>query len=315
MRCFAIACAILVLGSIGRPQDRKPARALPSELEIATDTFVDSGPPFNFYEISMVRPTANGAHIERIYLTPPADECFTPAKIETAEVSTASSVASLFGETNPCAIPEKTLRRELTRCKHCGAFSGSDVLLQVHCGDQTRSMRSYILDRDFAPSAKLTDYTSWMMHLLDRLDKAVEKEQPARSPAGPAILQDLSLGKYDALFKGSPDKPSALYRASLKLPAVAAPVRLVSSTPFALETFVLPEYPLIAKTARIQGSVSVESDVDSNGALINLALDGPPLLFQSVSNAAKDWRFPKGAFGQHIHVTILFDLNCPKPTH
>jgi len=314
MRCGVILCAILVLGKMGLPADRKPVSSLPSQFEVATDTFVDSGPPFNFYEISIVRPAANGAHIERIYLTPPADECFTPGKIKTAEASVTGSVASLLGEPNPCTIPEKTLRRELTRCKHCGVFSGSNVVMQVQCGDQTRSMRSYILDRDHAPGAKLTEYTSWMMHLLDRLDEAVEKEPPTRSPAGPAILQDLSAGKYDALFEGSRDKPSDLYRASLKQPAVATPVRLVSSIPFAPEVFVLPQYPVIAKTARIQGSVSVEADVDSNGALINLALDGPPLLFQSVSNAAKDWKFPKDAHGQHIHVTILFDLNCPKPT-
>jgi Gram-negative bacterial TonB protein C-terminal len=328
MRCGVILCAILVLSGFGGPEDRKPTSAPPSQFEIDRHTFLDFGPPTDFYELFLVRSDVNGAHIDRITLTPATDECFAPAKLETASASLSGSVESLWGGMNPCAIPENALRRELKRCKHCLVFSGADVAMQVQCGNQTRLIRSDILDRDmFDPGAKTPEHTSWTMQLLERLDQAVgnrvidkpmlavsdEEEPTAPSAADRAILQDLSEGKYDLLFRGSPDKPSDLYRVSEKHLAIPT-VRLVSSVPFQPEALVLPQYPAIAKVAHIQGPVSAEADIDADGAVTNLTVDGPKLLFRSVSNAAKDWRFPKDAFGQHVHVTILFDLNCPKPT-
>ncbi len=293
MRCGVILCAVIFLGGFGWPEGGKPIPALPSQFEIGRHTFFDFGPPTDFYELFLVRSGVTGTHIDRITLTPATDECFVPAKLETASASLSGSVESLLGGTNPCAIPEKALHRELKRCKHCLVFSGADVVMQVQCGNQTRLIRSDILDRDmFDPGAKTPEHTSWTMQLLERLDQAVgnrvidkpmlslsdEEEPTAPSPADRAILQDLSEGKYDLLFRGSPDKPSDLYRASQKHPAVPT-VQLLSSVPFQPEALGLPQYPAIAKVAHIQGPVSVEADVDANGAVTNLTLDGPKLSF------------------------------------
>ena len=121
---------------------------VPNRFVIARHTFVDFGPPLDFYELFIARSAATGTSIERISVTPPADVCFAPAKTEVASAALSEPPAELLGSTNPCTIPEKELQRELKRCKNCLVFSGAKVVMQVQCGTQARLIRSDILDRD-----------------------------------------------------------------------------------------------------------------------------------------------------------------------
>ena len=300
--------------------------APPDQFEIGRQTFFDFGPPFDYYELFVVRPTANGTSIERVILTPPGDECCVPAKLEAASALVNESVDALLGSRNPCLIPENELRRELKRRRKGLVFSGAKVVIQVQCGAQTRLVRSEILDRDMFDTAPSTPKnTSWTMQLLERLDKAVgpgvmdkpifpilEKEEPTGNTPSPIVLRDLSAGKYDALFPDSPDKPSALYRAAQNHPAPPT-VRLVSSVPQPPEVYPLPEYPPLAKLARVEGAVTFEVEVDANGSTVNVSIEsGHPLLQAAVKKAVEGWKFPEGTFDHRIHATIEFALNCPK---
>jgi hypothetical protein len=324
MRCNVVAIAFLLIGIPAQAQEPQPRSMQPSQFEIGRRIFFDFGPPFNFYELFVVRPTTNATSIERITLTPPVDECIAPAKLETASASISESIPELLGK-DPCAIPEKHLRRELKRCKKCLVFSGANVALQVQCGAQARLIRSDILDRDmFDPAANTPEQTSWTMQLLKRLDQAVgpgvmdrpvfptsEKELLPPDASDSMTQQDLGAGRYDALFPGAPDKPSDLYRAARKHPAPET-VELVSSFPIAPEVFVRPEYPPLAKMARVRASVSFSVDVDGDGAATNLTFEsGPVLLYEAVRNAVIQWKFPKDTRGLQIHSTIAFGLNCP----
>src|SRR5277367_3290770 len=242
MRCRRMVCSVLILCGTSSPQDRRSDSPLPDEFAIGRHTFIDVGPPNDYYEVLLVRPAPNGTSIERILLTPAGDACIQPAKIELASASVKESVAALLGNTNPCTIPEKELRRELKRCKKCLVFSGATVVIQVQCGSQTRLIRADVLDKDmFDPAANTPQHTSWTMALLERLDHAVgpgvmdkpvfavlEEEKASGQSGDPMVLRDISLGKYDALFPGGPDKPSDLYRASQIHPA-APSVSLQSS--------------------------------------------------------------------------------------
>jgi|SRR5580658_104027 hypothetical protein len=154
MRRSVIPCAVLVLSSAAFGQTHSAAPAPPDQFEIGRHTFFDFGPPSDYYELFVVRPTVNGTSIERITLTPSVDSCTRQAKLEVASASINESIAALLGSTNPCAIPEKELRRELKRCKKCLVFSGADVAMEVECGGQSRVIRSDILDKDmFDPAA------------------------------------------------------------------------------------------------------------------------------------------------------------------
>jgi hypothetical protein len=130
----------------------------------------------------LVRSAESGASIERMTLTPAGDVCFSPAKYEMANGSLTETVPALLGKTDPCKIPEKELLRERKRCKKCMVFSGANVAMQVQCGNQTRIIRSDILDRDmFDPAAQTPEHTSWTMQLLESLDKSL----------GPGVMDKL----------------------------------------------------------------------------------------------------------------------------
>jgi hypothetical protein len=324
MRCTAFGCVMAILCGPALPQERKAAAPPPTQFEIGLHTFFDFGPPFDYYELFLVRPSGNATSVRRITLTPPGDACFAPAKVETASASLNDSVETLLGSTNPCAIPEKALHRELKRCKHCMVFSGANVVMQVQCGTESRLIRSDILDRDwFDPAAKTPEHTSWTMGLLDRLERALGPgvmDKPAfASPEDgsstavdldPTTLSDLISGKYDPLFSPASNKPSDLYLAAQNKPPSPS-VRLTSSLPVSPELYVAPEYPSLARRTHTEGAVSFKVDIDVNGAATNLVFEsGHPLLLEAVKKAVRGWRFPKNAANQQVSVRIEFSSNC-----
>ncbi len=326
MRLSVAICAFLALCSSALAQEAHVNSIQPNGFEIARHSFFDFGPPTDYYELFVVRPTASGASVERITLTPPSDSCSASAKLETASTSLSESVGALLGQSNPCSIPEKELHRELKRCKNCMVFSGAHVVMQVQCGSHIRLIRADILDKDmFDPAPNTPEHTSWTMALLSKLDQAVgpgvmekpmfaipDQEKAASPPADSVALRDLGLGKYDALFSGAPDKPSDLYRAA-QIPPPVSTVRLTSSSPLAPELFVAPPYPPIAKLAHVEGIVSFKMEIAPNGEANNLTLiSGHPLLWPTVKDTASKWRFPKDAAGQQVQATIEFALNCTK---
>ena len=324
MRWWVVYCAVLVFSAKALPKDRRPAPPLPNQFEIAGTHFSTSAPPADFYELFLVRPTSDGTSIERITLTPAADACTLPAKVETRAASSKETIAALLGTTNPCTIPEKELHRELRRCKKCLVFSGANVTMQVQCGSQIRTIRSDILDKDmFDPQANTPQHTSWTMRLLARLDQAIgpgvmerpifpmPEAETSADTGGSKSLGEVSSGKYDALFEGAPDKPSDLYRAAQVRPA-SPTVKLISVSPLRPEVFVEPRYPPLAKVAHIQGLVVFKGNIDPDGHLANLTIEsGHPMLRGVVENSAGTWRFPKEAANQEVRATIEFKTNCP----
>jgi len=328
VRSGIATCAFLILANCALAQGYSASPRPPNQFEIARRTFFDFGPPFDYYELFFVRPTSTGTSVERITLTPPADQCTASAKLETASGSINESIENLLGKTNPRSIPEKALRRELKRCKKCLVFSGATVVIQVQCGSQTRLIRADVLDKDMLDAAANTPpHTSWTMTLLEKLDHAVGpgvmdkpmfallgEEKASEDHGDLMVVRDISLGKYDALFPGAPDKPSDLYRAAQIHPATPS-VSLQRSAPFQPTVSNLPRYPAIARAARVEGAVSFKIKVDSNGNVKDVVFDsGPPLLRGSVKNAVSEWKFPEGAFNQQIEATINFALNCSTPS-
>jgi len=230
-----------------------------------------------------------------------------PAKVERVEGMLNESVPELLGETNPCTIPEKELHRERKRRKKCLVFSGANVAMQVHCGSRTRIIRSDILDRDtLDPTRKTPEHESWTMHLLARIDQAVgpgvldrsllpiaDAETKGIPPAASKNLPEVASGKYDELFKSTPNKPSDLYRAA-QVPTIVPTVRLLRITPIQPEAFGLPAYPPIAKLARIEGSVRFTFEVNEDGSAKDFsAQSGNPMLRPSVQDAVAHWEVPE----------------------
>ncbi len=247
-----------------------------------------------------------------------------PAKVEVASTTLKESVTSLLDGTNPCAIPEKDLTKELKRRKHYLVFSGVNVAMQFQCGNQERIIRSDILDRDlFDAHPDTPEHVTWTMHLLDRLTNGRGPDAfdepmlglpdggaaPAPKPELP-VLRDVVAGKYDALFPGAAEKPAQVYALAQK-PIPEPTVRLLSSLPFEPISARMPAYPAIARAARFGGTFTFSANVDSNGRLTNVTPENAPrLLEKSVELAAGQWVFPTEARGQRIEATLEFSLNC-----
>src|SRR5437660_1073210 len=259
MKCSEIWLFVLLCGCTTFAKDGRTLPSLPDRFLIGRHTFIDVGPPNDFYEIISVRGTASGTTVERVTLTPAGDACTQSATVEMAASSVPDPVSVVLEGHNPCAIPDKALRKELKRRKQGLVFSGAEISMHVQCGGKERIIRSDVLDRDmFDPNAATPENTSWTMRFLARLDKAfpsgvwdrpiiagLTESAGATVPNGDAA-RALASGEYDRLFAGAPDRPSDLYRASQIRPP-APDVLLRSSVPFQPEKFVRPDYPPIAR--------------------------------------------------------------------
>lgn len=317
-------CGFVLLCATMFAEDGQTGFSMPDRFLIARHTFFDFGPPSDFYEIISVHGTGGGVTIERIMLTPAGDACIQPPKVEALASAIPDTVSVMLEGRNPCAIPEKALRKKLKRRKQGLVFSGAEVFMHVQCGGREHVIRADVLDRDmFDPNAATPQNTSWTMRLLTRLDKALPSgvmDQPifaglaeptkAIGPNGDAA-RALESGEYDRLFVGAPDRLSDLYRASHISPPTPD-VRIRSSEPFQPEKVVLPVYPPLARVARVEGAVVVTFKVDGNGRVADAQFEsGHPMLRPTVTNAVGGWVFPKEAAEHRIKATIDFKTNCP----
>lgn len=321
---FALSFCSAVAG-----QQHTATRApLPEQFELGVHTFFDFGPPFNFYQLYVVRSAENGTKVERLIFTPAGSKCLAPAKLETSSAFLRVSVRELLENKNPCAIPDKDLRRELKRCKRCLVFSGSNVRMQVQCGGGTRLIRSDILDRDmFASNPQTPANTAWTMRLIDRLNQELGPgvmERPvfpssdesagkvdAQQSANVRLLADIAQGEYDALFPESEIKLAAFYNETQR-PAPPLPtVRLKTPLSVAPEALVVPIFPPLARMTRTEGDVMVEFEIGEEGVPKGeVVLEGHPLLRAAALDAVREWRFPESAVRQRLQATFEFSLNC-----
>jgi hypothetical protein len=93
-----VVCAAGLLCCPAMPRQHPSAVEQPEQFEVGVRTYFDFGPPFDYYEIFLVRPAPTGTSVERINLTPEGTECGAPfAKVETASGSLADSIAKLMG--------------------------------------------------------------------------------------------------------------------------------------------------------------------------------------------------------------------------
>jgi protein TonB len=71
-----------------------------------------------------------------------------------------------------------------------------------------------------------------------------------------------------------------------------------------------PEYPLLARQARIQGQVEIDAILDEQGNVIDMkVVSGPPLLYQAALDALKKWKYePTYLNDQPIAVEMIVTI-------
>jgi len=102
--------------------------------------------------------------------------------------------------------------------------------------------------------------------------------------------------------------------APVAVPKVALPTRVRVSAGVQqgnLITQVRPAYPLIAKSARIQGAVILQAEISKQGTIENLrVISGHPMLVQSALDAVKQWRYkPYLLNGEPVPVETTITVN------
>lgn len=81
----------------------------------------------------------------------------------------------------------------------------------------------------------------------------------------------------------------------------AAPVRKIV-------TRVMPQYPSIARTMRIQGTVRVDVLVEPNGKVKSFEVKGGhPLLVQSAEDALREWKWEATPHESHEIIELKFN--------
>ena len=101
---------------------------------------------------------------------------------------------------------------------------------------------------------------------------------------------------------------------STPMPKVAAPQRVRVSqgvTSGLLVHRVQPNYPPLARQARIQGSVVLQAEISKDGAIENLRLmSGHPMLAPSAIEAVRQWRYkPYILNGEPVAVETQITVN------
>jgi hypothetical protein len=144
----------------------------------------------------------------------------------------------------------------------------------------------------------------------------VPPEMEARlQPATEAILAELKSGRFDAGL--APIWPKPLKDDVAALPpestVLGASVKLVNSDRFQFDRFVDPQYPFLAKQARLSGVVELE--LTSNPATGEMeqviVVSGSPVLAPAAKYWAEKWRLVPGA-DNALHATrAVLEFRCP----
>jgi len=73
---------------------------------------------------------------------------------------------------------------------------------------------------------------------------------------------------------------------------------------------VKPEYPTLARQARIQGQVQIDAVLDEQGNVVEMhVVSGPPLLYQAALDALKKWKYePTYLNDQPIAVQMIVTI-------
>ncbi|HMD98839.1 MAG TPA: TonB family protein [Terriglobia bacterium] len=121
--------------------------------------------------------------------------------------------------------------------------------------------------------------------------------------ASAGVIGGIIGGVIGAAAPPPPPYPKAATPKRIRVGGTVEQARLVSQTK--------PEYPPLAKTARIQGTVKLEAVIDKDGTIEDLkVLSGHPLLVEAALDAVQHWRYqPTVLNGDPVEVVTEVDVN------
>jgi TonB family protein len=230
-------------------------------------------------------------------------------------------------------------------------FSEVTYGIVATCGDSTSAihlpfplrLKFPLLERDYPEGAALWRLARNVQERAFKNSKGfegehifptdpTEEERQLQASAVP-LIDALRSGRYDRGFSNAcgesrsfvgkplsdPCDPHPLktvlekYRPSYEVPVQMG--TLEGADRFHFLSYVSPQYPPLAKLARIEGKVqlSLSIDPDSGEVLDVKVLSGHALLVREASAVVKQWKFdPKSYEGQgEVNVVLDYHIKCP----
>ncbi len=172
-----------------------------------------------------------------------------------------------------------------------------------------------VIETDVLSSGQLRTPTK----IPQKIQMIKEEEAPPPMPAGGGVVGGvpggIPGGQLGGVIGGIVASTSNLSAVPKFVPATPQRVRISQGvTKGLLIHRVEPQYPILAKSARVQGEVVLSAVINVNGEIENLQLvSGHPMLVPAAISAVKQWRYkPYLLNGQPVEVettiTVIFAL-------
>jgi periplasmic protein TonB len=170
-----------------------------------------------------------------------------------------------------------------------------------------------------APQPRMQAQTEILDNELQAPSRIPREIRMVKEPIGPSLTPGV-VG-MEGIADGSGAAMSALFDSigpgHVSAARAALPQKVsISSGVMAgnLQDKVTPQYPAIAKAARIQGTVVLQATISKDGTIQNLrVISGPPMLQQAALDAVRSWRYkPYLLNGEPVEVettvNVVFNL-------
>ena len=214
---------------------------------------------------------------------------------------------------DPCRLEPQATSEALNRF----AGNGPRRRLTVSCGGSPKTFEVPTVFR--RQVARNSPSLVQLVDLVDRLSTGAEWSQDDDERlrrAGAAEVPQILAGTYDRLL---PD-PRVVHALLTQYPGpqpLGMMGRVTWQGPAGLhpEEMALPEYPPIARLARVQGAVTLDLSIDAASGRVQQArlARGIPLLDQAALVAARGWRFAPDTADVSPRLTLQYTLEACVP--
>jgi TonB family protein len=250
------------------------------------------------------------------------------------------SPADLVRTANPCAVNPRSLAAEVKKHpRRESVFEAISFGIVAECGAESvtlglpmpQTVDLKMLKQADPKMARLWDFASKITDRAfgskDIFHDRSDEDDLVLQRAGERVVAELVEGKYDAglsaAVRGNVGEwRSAKFRDLLS--AYKGPVsandqkvsyipQLVDPQAYRFVRFEAPQYPPLARQARIAGKVELRLALEPTTGQVQdaVAISGHRLLTQSAIDAAKGWIFvPESIDSPSVNVTLDYALRC-----
>ncbi len=293
---------------------------------------VSDAAPLWFDYVLDVRPINGDTVIQDIRIAPLNSYCPRPVTVKAVQRIVPGSRVRSLAKLSLCSLQEAAVASAIKAATPAGNFSIDDAVrftIVAKCGATDK-----VFELPFPETVdlKLLKQTTPSVAALWSLANGVTRRAFGKSfsfygvssgqdaefqELGSKIVPGLKYGKYDRGFAS--DRPLSSVLQDYIGPVAdrdPASVQLEGVSPSQLEKYIAPEYPKLAKEARIEGEVVLQILIDTiSGTVRSIGVtSGHPLLVSSAIAAARQWQFhPDAQLKQPTDVRVKFEFLCPSP--